>query len=192
MVKKIFAKQSNTGHLGIDKNQNPTIEESIKTYQVTDKKNKFIVTQLFRKNQKPRRIKTITKSKTYKTHDDVIDAIQTNKIKIKTRDSFKYNNGTEVIQTNYISKIKQYPQLMGLVHVHDRKTGRSLLLVGYSNKIRGLKPSKKQMARAEKEVMQFAQGKYTELNGIKTSYKDNKRFQSKILETRFVYIKLKR
>lgn len=183
---KIFVKTSNTAFLTEDENGNPVFEEHVKTFSIVKKNKKFIVYEL-RRNNKPIRKKTIIARKGIK-HFDIIKKIQNNEIRINE----KYvtaigHKGSKLVQTNYKSKIKGYPQMIALVQVID--TGRKLedVFIGYSSRHIGFLTNKV-ISKLKKEIILMAIAKFYNNYGHPIKSDDVTGY---IIEYRFQYYRLK-
>ena len=217
---KIFAVSSKTAMLTEDSEQNPVMEETVKTYKINrDNRNKFVITEMRRKG-KPRRVKTIP-AKKGQFMQDVINDIQQGKIVFKTRHREKQrrysttikdgqttvqdHGVSSVVQTNYLARVtlrfdgavkRVPPQMVGLVRVTDTSTNVSDHFIGYSKKMRSSRPDASDLAQAEIEVKMMAIGKFLDkhesMKFTKTNYKQALSFfDTEIIEKRFQYYETK-
>ena len=183
---KIFVKTSNTAFLTEDENGRPVFEEHIKTFSVVKQQNKFIIYELQRK-RKPKRLKTFKALKGVK-HDDIIKKVQNNEIHIKQKYVTRLGTkGSKLIQTNYKSKIKGFPQMTALVKVSDEHRKIEDVFIGFSNKYIGF-INDQAIKKMSKQCIHMALAKFYSIYGFPRKSDD---VTGIIIEHRFQYYKLK-
>lgn len=97
-----------------------------------------------------------------------------------------YLGTTSQIQTNYIGRIKNLPQLIAYVLVQDIEKGISDIFLGISKKMGSDKPNKFQIGIAKAECIKMAKGKYFEVYGY---YTKSGKLKADILDYRYLYWK---
>jgi len=186
-MSKIFVKTSNTALLTESEDNKPVFEETIDTYKIIKKNNKFIIYEMDRKKN-PRKVKTIKAGKK-ELINDVILKIQNNKIHLNKKHIEKIEGKIkrlDIIQTNYISRIKSRPQLIGLVKVLDTRRMIGDHYIGFSNKVKNIKPSKFELNQAKNEIISMAVGKFISDYGTAQKSGD---IEASIIELRYQYYK---
>jgi hypothetical protein len=118
---------------------------------------------------------------------EIIRRVQSDRIKLNTKhvDTIKSQGFiTQAIQTNYKARIKAFPQVVGLVRVHD--TRRSFIdhFIGYSQKIPSRRFTTAQFNKAKLEVLDMAIAKFINVYGLAKKSGD---IEAIILDIRFQY-----
>lgn len=121
-------------------------------------------------------------SKIYNKKGKVIGS----KISFSVRRRGVYLGTTKQIQTNYIGRIKNFPQIIAYVQVTDKKREITDIFLGISKKIPDNRPSKNQINNAFQECIKMAKGKFFEVYGY---YCKSGNLHAIILDYRFLYWK---
>lgn len=150
-----FVTFNKTAILRPDENGHPVFEEEIKTYKVQPKNNKFIIYEIishdkeikkkirgktvvvYERTSKPKRIKTIKKSKKYSNVQDVVASANRGEFKLKTHYTEKLitkeNNVIIKNHYNYFPSTIHPVQMVASVYVSDVRRKISAVMVGYSS-----------------------------------------------------------
>lgn len=97
-----------------------------------------------------------------------------------------YLGTTKQIQTNYIGRIKNFPQIIAYVLVRDIEKEISDVFLGISKKIPDNRPNKEQINNAEMECIKMAKGKFFEVYGY---YCKSGKLFAEIIEKRYLFWK---
>ena len=219
--RKIFTITSKTALLEENKDGDPILEETVKTYSATKKGHRVSIKELGRKNSKSKAVKTFSVKKG-ETIQSVIRDIQLGKrvlpakhinkrsmydTEVKNGHVVKTRTGTvEVVQTNYLGKInyvnqginiKIKPQMVCLIKVTDHDTGNTGYFVGYSKRMKTSRPRLSDISEAEQECKLMAITKFINKYGSKRFNESNYKqsltyFETVIVEKRFQYWKSKK
>jgi hypothetical protein len=179
MSKKFYSYQE-YGKMTNSDDGKPYYERETKTLEVKKKKNKFIIYELNRK-QKPKRVKTLQRTKERKTEDDVIKDYKNKKIKINSK--FTDNTGygkTKVVQTNYYPNRKGNIQLIAIVSIENVKTEDGNHYTCYSNKFHG----RQGLTKAREQLLYMAYLKFVNEFGFPEKTAD---LISYIQDERYLY-----
>jgi len=184
---RLFTATDKFQSLREDENQNPILEDNVRTFRLTRQKKKFILYEIRRKKS-PLRIKTLTPKKKERL-DTYVSRIRKGDIELKSKnvDFGRGKNGRwESIQTNYYTRYKQKVnpldeadtlaniQKVGLVRVFDERREIVDLFIGYSKGIDRRFPTEKMFKKADDEVIAMAKGKFITRYGLARSSSDLK------------------
>jgi len=218
---KIFTITSKTALLEENKDGQPVLEETVKTYSATKKGNRVSIKELGRKNKRPLSIKTFNVKKGETVQTVIKDILTGKKVlpakhinqrsmyetEIKNGHVIRKKTGTvDVVQTNYLGKIsyvnqgitiKIKPQMVCLVKVIDHDQHITDHFVGYSKRMKTSRPRLTDISQAEQECKLMAITKFLSKYGSKvyneSNYKESLTyFETIIIEKRFQYWKSKR
>lgn len=108
------------------------------------------------------------------------------KISFTVRRRGLYLGTTKQIQTNYIGRIKNFPQIIAYVQITDTKKEITDIFLGISRKIPDNRPSKNQIKHALYECIKMACGKFFSVYGY---YVKTGTLQTEIIDFRYLYWK---
>lgn len=111
------------------------------------------------------------------------------KISFSVRRRGEYLGTTKQIQTNYIGRIKNFPQIIAYVQITDTKKEITDIFLGISRKMQDTRPSKNQIKKALYECVKMAAGKFFSVYGY---YCKTGSLQTEIIDSRYLYWKKSR